>query len=250
MGKEQFFHTRTRPLFENLEDLTQRSGVSRAQAFEDFLMASTCALAGGTMEQEYLSVVRRHDAGPKGQRGIDQMARMFGQLVEAMEETRRDILGDLFQGAITYGEAGQFLTPETVCDLIARMTGPGGRFVHDPCCGTGRMLLAAADVDRGRQLIGQDIDLRCVRITTINLALRNLYGYVLWGDSLRDECRRLFRTGFNGRGFLRDGSPGELPAEFAEASESSGDPAAADQAGGEGVPCPPPQAPGRQLRLF
>jgi hypothetical protein len=31
-----------------------------------------------------------------------------------MEETRLDILGDLFQGAITYGEAGQFLTPEAV----------------------------------------------------------------------------------------------------------------------------------------
>jgi hypothetical protein len=28
---------------------------------------------------------------------------------------RKDILGDLSQGGITYGEAGQFLSPEAVC---------------------------------------------------------------------------------------------------------------------------------------
>ncbi len=39
---------------------------------------------------------------------------MFGKPVLAMEQTRRDILGDLLQGGITYGEAGQFLTLEGV----------------------------------------------------------------------------------------------------------------------------------------
>lgn len=37
------------------------------------------------------------------------MAEMFGNLVQVMTETREDILGDLFQGAVTYGESGQFL---------------------------------------------------------------------------------------------------------------------------------------------
>ncbi len=247
MPREQFLHPQTQAVFQGLEHLAARSGVSRGQAFEDFLTGAVCALAGGTMEEEYLAMAERHKARKNGDRGIDRMAALFGKVVEAMEETRRDILGDLFQGAITYGEAGQFLTPETVCDLIARMTGPGGRFVHDPCCGSGRMLLAAADVDRAREFIGQDIDLRCVRITAINLALRNLYGYVLWGDSLANQCKLIYRTGFNGRGVIRHASPAELPS-VPEPAEDRSD--VANQKEEEGGPCAQPHAPGRQLRLF
>jgi hypothetical protein len=247
MPREQFLYPQTQAIFQGLEDLAARAGVSRGQAFEDFLTGAVCALAGGTMEEEYLSMVERHKAGQNGDRGIDRMADLFGNVVGAMEETRRDILGDLFQGAITYGEGGQFLTPETVCDLIACMTRPGGRFVYDPCCGSGRMLLAAADVDRAREFIGQDIDLRCVRITAINLALRNLYGYVLWGDSLAGQCKLVYRTGFNGRGVIRHASPAELPS-VPEPAEDRSD--VANQKEGEGGPCAQPHAPGRQLRLF
>lgn len=32
-----------------------------------------------------------------------------------MSESNANILGDLFQGGITYGEAGQYFTPEAVC---------------------------------------------------------------------------------------------------------------------------------------
>jgi hypothetical protein len=43
------------------------------------------------------------------------MGQMFGELVAAMDKTDADVLGDLFQEAITYGEAGQYFTPEAVC---------------------------------------------------------------------------------------------------------------------------------------
>ncbi len=36
-------------------------------------------------------------------------------LVDAMEKCNADFLGDLFQDGITYGEAGQYFTPESVC---------------------------------------------------------------------------------------------------------------------------------------
>jgi SAM-dependent methyltransferase len=112
--------------------------------------------------------------------------------------------------------------------------------ILDPCCGSGRLLLAVAEIDRTAELVGQDIDLRCARMTAINLALRNLYGYVIHGDSLRQDHKRIYRTEFNGRGFLREvaieecemvlstiaaaGTPSSLPAETA--------------------------APGKQLHLF
>ena len=118
MSKEQFLYNETKPVFDLIEEASQRSGVSRGVAFEDFLHASVCALSGGTMEDQYLAVVERHKHGKPGRRGCDSIARAFGTLVASMEQTQGemiDILGDLFQGAITYGEAGQFLTPQAVC---------------------------------------------------------------------------------------------------------------------------------------
>lgn len=154
------------------------------------------------MEDEYLQTIERHKDGPKGKRGVDTLAKMFGELVEATEETRADILGDLFQGSITYGERGQFMTPEAICEMMAAMNLPrektdldGRRTVNDPCCGSGRMLLASARVQPHWHFVGQDVDLRCTRMTAINLALRNHYGHVVCGNSLSNTAELIYETG-------------------------------------------------------
>lgn len=104
VSKEQFLYNETNPVFDLIEEASQRSGVSRGQALEDFLHMSVCAMSGGTMENQYLAVVERHKHGKPGRRGCDSIARAFGTLVASMEQTQGemiDILGDLFQGAIT-----------------------------------------------------------------------------------------------------------------------------------------------------
>lgn len=115
MAKENFFHRETPALFKKLEELARRSHMSRGQAFEDWLTAMVCALAAETKEAEYLAVVERHTEGKPGKRGVDLISEMFAELLLAMEENEGDILGDLFEGAISYGENGLFLTPEAVC---------------------------------------------------------------------------------------------------------------------------------------
>jgi type I restriction-modification system DNA methylase subunit len=215
MGKEFFAYDGSRDLFKDLERLSQRSGVSRNQAFEDWLTAMVCALGHPLMEDEYMAMVERHQEGKQGKRGIDLMPQMFGNLTNVMTDTRADILGDIFQGAITYGEAGQFMTPEPVAQLMAKMTGERGFTVYDPCCGSGRMLLAVAQENRQRLLrvfIGQDIDLRCVKMTTLNLALNNLTGYVIWGNTLAAESKKAYETGFNGQNCVREIAPADCPA--------------------------------------
>lgn len=202
MPKESFLYADTKPLFNQLEDVSQRSGVSRGQAFEDFLHVSVCALGHPLMEEEYLQTIEKHKDGTKGKRGVDKLAEMFATLVSVTEKTRQDILGDLFQGGITYGERGQFMTPEPICDMVAEMNLPseptdldGRRTVNDPCCGSGRMLLSAAKLQPNWQFVGQDVDLRCVRMTAINLALRNHYGHVVHGNSLGNTCDQILETG-------------------------------------------------------
>ena len=74
------------------------------------------------------------------------------------------------------------------------------------------MLLAVAEQNPHWEFIGQDVDLRCVRMTAINLALRNLYGYVVWGDSLTVESKLVYRTGFNiNSGVIREITPEQCP---------------------------------------
>ena len=48
-------------------------------------------------------------------------------------------------------------------------------------------------------------------MTAINLALRNLYGQVVLGDSLRNEQRLVYQTGFNGKGFIAEVHAKRMP---------------------------------------
>lgn len=218
MAREHFFYDENRQHLQLLDEAARRSGVSRGQCFDEFLQMGVCALSGGRMEEQYLSVVEKHTEGEPGKRGCDSLAQLFGSVVNAMEQdsrdSLRDILGDLFQGGISYGENGQYMTPEPVARMMAAMSAgdvpdPENRkSVADCCCGSGRMLLGVAEQYRHWEFYGQDVDVRCVRMTALNLALRNLYGYCVLGDSLRLERRLVYRTGFNGCGFLR-----EVPVE-------------------------------------
>ena len=165
--KEQYAHAGSKHLMDLIDKAGSRAGVARGQAFEDFLTVATCALGTGLMEDEYLATVRKgYNRGEQPNRGIDLFVRCIAELVKLMKDTRErcvDILGDLFVGGISYGEQGQFFTPDTLTELVCRMTIPDGepppRSVLDPCCGSGRFLLSASR--RGvEELCGQDIDWR------------------------------------------------------------------------------------------
>lgn len=239
--------------------------MSRGQAFEDFLHVTVCALGHPLMEEEYLQTIERHKAGTKGKRGVDKLAQMFATLVASMEDTRADILGDLFQGAITYGERGQFMTPEPISDMMAAMNLPaektdldGRRSVNDPCCGSGRMLLSAAKLQPNWHFVGQDIDLRCVRMTAINLGLRNHYGHVVHGNSLSNTCSLIYETGrvqVWGNAIRKTGRvplPNREPERIDMASEpSEPTPATANETGHNTAEPPPvPSGNRKQLELF
>ncbi len=195
MPREQFNYPETAGLLKTLDEAARRAGVSRGQCFEDFLLMSTAALSGGQLEEQYLQLVPRYSDGPQGRRAIDSVSTLFAQSIAAMEETRRevkDVLGDLYCGAITYGEHAQYYTPIAITDLMAELTtgcdadNPSRerRVCADPCCGSGRMLLSVAKQHPHWEFVGQDVDLRCVRLCAINMGLRNMYGYVVWGNSL------------------------------------------------------------------
>src|SRR5438045_10024 len=100
--KEHFAYPGSQKLLDLIEQAGHRGMTSRGSAFSDFLEICVYALSGGQMEEAYLAIAKRYSEGEKGKRGIDRMAEAFGMLVQLMEETRADILGDCFQGGITW----------------------------------------------------------------------------------------------------------------------------------------------------
>jgi hypothetical protein len=81
------------------------------------------------------------------------------------------------------------------------------------------MLLEASNVNSHAELVGQDIDARCAKITAINLGLRGRYGWVLCGNTLSGETQFAYRIGsfYNEtphglrRGVIRDVPPEQTP---------------------------------------
>ena len=101
---------------------------------------------------------------------------------------------------------------------MVQMTGAGdGKTVHDPCCGSGRLLLAAAKADRSRKFYGWDIDLQCVRMTALNLAFQNLYGSDLGQQPVDRAATRLPHR------LRRAGIPGRASARGRRAATDGGD---------------------------
>ncbi|WP_419580849.1 N-6 DNA methylase [Stieleria magnilauensis] len=123
-------------------------------------------------------------------------------MVDAMGETGEDILGDIFTGAITYGERGQFFTPAGVCDLMGSLTIPTERTedrksVCDLACGSGRMLLSVAKYQPHWEFTGQDVDHRAAQMAAINMGLNGLRGWAVWQNTLTLKCHRVYRIGMN-----------------------------------------------------
>jgi hypothetical protein len=101
-----------------------------------------------------------------------------------------------------------------------------------------------------------DYALRCVRMTAINLALRNLYGYVIWGNSLGSKSKLVYRTGFNLRGFVQEITPGEGIPVVPPENERGAEPPTTDTTMSSSeievvqTSSNDPPIPTKQLRLF
>ncbi|SDE21277.1 N-6 DNA Methylase [Mucilaginibacter pineti] len=146
---------------------------------------------------------------------------MLAVLSEAGEraEDFGDPLGALFERLVSKGRKGQFFTPDPVADLMAAIAmgdAAKGGTVLDPACGSGRMLLAAARVNRHARLYGADVDPLCCNIALANMIMNSLTGEIAHMDSLSNEFYAGYRTGTA----LRNGYHHPYYVEFSDPSES------------------------------
>lgn len=125
----------------------------------------------------------------------------FGSLDLTPSRVGNDVLGAAYeyllkQFADSSGvKAGEFFTPRAVVRLLTRILGPlPTDLVYDPACGTGGMLIEAANevLEAGGSLkqmrfYGQEINLTTAAIARMNLYLHDIEdATVVRGDTLRD----------------------------------------------------------------
>jgi hypothetical protein len=128
-----------------------------------------------------------------------------------MEETDEDVLGGVYEHyGLTSEHFAQYFTPGAVSRAMAQMNLPDTdsfreATAEDPLvigdvsgCGSGRLI-----VDSARRLrdlapetpavyLGYDKDPLCAKMAVLNFVLNDMTGYVLLGDALKLEARRVW----------------------------------------------------------
>ncbi len=109
-----------------------------------------------------------------------------------------DALGEVFMTHISHGRLGQYFTPMPICKMMAMMSNIDsttyGQSVDDPACGSGRMLLAAASINRNMIFNGTDLDATCCKMAAVNLLLNSLTGSITNGDTLAMKMNYVYVT--------------------------------------------------------
>lgn len=150
-------------------------------------------------EEVYKATMNKYDEGERS-----KLTEMSGMLVMALEENLGDTLGEVYMSSIG-GDArkGQFFTPYHVSLACARLTclkeGADGKItINEPTCGSGGMIVAAAQVlqERGENyqrkfdVVCQDLDWTAVYMCYVQLSLLGIRAIVAQGDTLSEPCTR------------------------------------------------------------
>ncbi|ANN73249.1 N-6 DNA methylase [Bordetella bronchialis] len=200
-------------MVEILRELYRTHGLDRT--WSDWTEMSALALANAVdraqferREKRYLEIV-----GHYHKEDLQQLAKAFAHLVQCWEQRVAagefgDVLGSTFM-MLDMGNSGtgQFFTPYEVSrlmgaiimgdehDLASEVGRRGFLRLMEPACGAGGMIISAAhalhdariNYQRAMHVIAIDIDLRCVHMAYLQLALLHIPAIVVHGNALGVE---------------------------------------------------------------
>lgn len=161
------------------------------KVFENFLDYSIFIFNSAPSEEE---VNQFNGFSDEEKESYLYMFQCYGELAEGFH----DPLGDIFMEHLSSNYKGQFFTPECICDMMAAISGgyKEGNSVCDPCCGSGRNLLAVAKIARPDKINlsyhAADIDLICIKMTLLNFLVNTMTGEIAWMNTLSLEHWRSY----------------------------------------------------------
>lgn len=182
-------------VFNDWLDIILYSLLSLTESGKKIFEKKICGKAIDEYEKKYLEIVKKYNNdAQKGERPIDYFSNAWVLLMKETEEKRKDIIGQIYQDRITYGEGGQFFTPEHIIEAMVAMVNPKKKEkVNDPCCGSGRMLISSFKKNKDVELFGTDLDKRCAKMAAINMWMFNCNALIKWGNSLSNETYQIWK---------------------------------------------------------
>lgn len=198
---------------------------SYSDTFSNFLDFALYMLTPVKTKEDY-EIMQRLENTYKDKKEAELMAQLFLCFQDASDNDGHgfhDVLGDLFMELVSHGRNGQFFTPQPICDMMAGVLYGDdlreGKEVCDPACGSGRMLMAMAKMQRNLKFYGADNDATCCKMAVLNMVLNTMPGEVAWMNTLSMEHYKswhiekvlmgshyvpiLFSTGKNETSFFR-----------------------------------------------
>ena len=179
-----------------IESIGRRHSLSTV--FNDFLTVSICsfhetnimtrlAVKDEANEELYMTTIAKYKKDE-----LTDLTKLLGIFqANAYNNPYSDLLGTYFTEHITQGHNGQFFTPDAVCKMMAQLQGEpgtiGGKNVADHTCGSGRLLLAFAEINPNNKFYGADNNNTCAKMSTLNFFISGLQGEVAWMNTLTME---------------------------------------------------------------
>jgi hypothetical protein len=186
------------------------------RVFSDFVEMAAVSIANACdqfhpdrdkREARYMEIVKAYTAEELG-----DFAMMFGMLTNELEAGPSDVLGEIFMD-MDLGSKwhGQFFTPYSLCkataammvfDLEERLKAKPFITANEPASGGGAMLIALAEEMTAKNInyqkclhvTAQDLDLKAVHMSYVQLSLLGIPGIVIHGNTLLNETRSIWYT--------------------------------------------------------
>ncbi len=196
-----------------LNAISQQTGDSPYQVFSDWIDLAIASFSGD--EDAYQKLLARYANDGRDEDTVRELATQhanaLGGLVLAMEQTNEDVLGGVYEHyGLTSSHFAQYFTPGAVSRAIAAMNLPDGEDLRDATpedplvigdvsgCGSGRLIVDTANhlrkiaPEASAVFLGYDKDPICAKMAVLNFVLNDLTGYVLLGDALKLDARRVW----------------------------------------------------------
>jgi hypothetical protein len=158
-------------------------------------------------ESHYLSIVQQYKP-----EAFQKFPELLGMLTLCLAHEPSDVLGVLYHRLELHNEqSGQFFTPYPVCQAMAKMLVHDAKHLvaeqafiraHEPCVGSGAMVIALAQALREEGINYQqhlhvtaiDLDILAVQMAYVQCTLLHIPALICHGDTLRGEVYSVWRT--------------------------------------------------------
>lgn len=123
---------------------------------------------------------------------------MFGEMLQIwvlcmdkrikFDDSFHDFMGNFYEEKAMSKQHGfaQYFTPETICKFMASIVNVSeeAKHVYEPTCGSGRLNLAMHSNNNKLFHYANDLDITCVKMTTLNFLIHGVKGIVTCDDGL------------------------------------------------------------------